>query len=166
MKKVVFMLLAAMMLAACDPKSATPATEPAAASRDRAAAEPAPAPRVAQGSPIPQPLAEGVRFSFPHHFRSQTVDSSIPGRTKLRITVEFLGDDVATVADTLIKDMKAAGFRVAKDETTPDARRMLLFRKDGFGPVQVQVAPKAGRPLKHRAASGTVYSVWPHAGQG
>lgn len=160
MKRVVVLpVLLSLALTACGGESA-PGGETSAAPADKAA--PA-VPALPKGRKLKQALPEGVVYQFPYHFRGQSVVDLPNGQRQRRVTVEFLGGDVAATVASLKASMLKAGFRVASEKVLEDGRQRLVFGKKGFGRVTANVAPRGANALRNPAASGTVYTTWPES---
>lgn len=160
-------LVATLALSACDRTPEPAAPVPTAADPAPAAARadaPADAATPSAGRPLPGPLAEGVVFTFPYHFRTRRVDGTAADGFREEFSVEFLDGDVRRTGTKLIGDMRRAGFAVNQDTTSDDGRRLLVFGKKGFGRVRARLVPVDGRKMSHPDARGTVTMVWPHAG--
>ena len=166
MKKLMIAALVTLALGACgqqDQPAAPPVvdqsagTEPADAGAEARDTTAAVTPRA-----LPAPLAEGVVFSFPYHFRTSRIDATASGFSE-EFSVEYLEADTSRVATRLITDMSKAGFEVQQDQTNNN-RRLIVFGKKDFGRVRARFAPADGRNLFHPKAGGTLTMVWPSAG--
>jgi uncharacterized lipoprotein len=160
---IVLPALLAVALAACGGDTAPEAGAPAAPAAEATPA-PAPEPSVPKGRKLKQPLPEGVVYQFPLHFRGQSVVELPSGQRQRRVTVEFLGGDVASTTASLKASMQQAGFRLASEKELEGGRQRLVFGKKGYGRVTANVSPRGTTALRNPAASGTVYTTWPETG--
>lgn len=159
--KILLPALLALTLAGCgdEPASTAPAqTDPAAESAPAATAATT-AGTSAKGRKLRVPLPENVVLRFPYHFRSDKVDAA--GDTpQRRVTVEFLGGDVAAASANLTNSMRRADFKLIREAALEGGRQRLIYSKKGFGRVHVTVAPSNGK-LRNPEAAGTILMLWP-----
>jgi hypothetical protein len=164
--------LVALLLTACGDKpapastAATPADKPQAA----AAAKPKAAPA---GKALATPMPQGVEIRFPYHLRSDVTEPAKDGDPRRVVRVQALGGDVAKIAESVRKSMKAAGFRPMEvsEEASEDApkpaegsERLTFKKKDWDGRVQVLLAPVGEDDKGHKKATTSVTFLWNGAG--
>jgi hypothetical protein len=162
MKKLPALLIPAILfLTAC---GADKAPDPAASAPAAPSAEPAPAVAAApalKGRKLAEPLPQGVVLGFPFHYRGQRMVERSDGTSQRRVSVEFLGGDVASTVAQLKLDMAKARFKLAREEAVDGGAQLLVFRKSGYGRVSLTVSPAGTTRLRNAAASGTVFMTWP-----
>lgn len=161
MKKIVFSLFAAGLLAACG-RSEAPGTTGQVAAPAEAGAPTHPHPVRAPDDQRGIDLLEvaGVEFDFPNKVRYDILDTSRGGTRRHRVLVEILGGNFDDVTQKFENSLVHIGYRKSS-ESVKDGRVQQVFKQAGKPTYYVLMQPAGvGPKLSSPDSAGSIHVMW------